>query len=114
MTKFIALYLAPAKVIEDWSKTDPDKRKPIEEKMREDWMRWMDEHAAMVTQTEAGGKTKRVSADGISDVKNEVMLYSFVEAESHATAAQAFATHPHLRIPQSSIEIMEVRSMTGG
>jgi hypothetical protein len=41
------------------------------------------------------------------------MLYSFVEAESHEAAAKAFENHPHLQIPQSSIEVMEVRSMTG-
>jgi hypothetical protein len=49
MKKFLALYLAPAKVIEDWSKTDPEKRKAAEEKMREDWNKWMSEHAKMVT-----------------------------------------------------------------
>jgi hypothetical protein len=41
------------------------------------------------------------------------MLYSFVEADSHEAAAKAFEGHPHLQIPQSSIEVMEVRAMTG-
>lgn len=36
------------------------------------------------------------------------MLYSIVEAESHEAAAQAFENHPHLQIPQASIEIMEI------
>jgi hypothetical protein len=40
-------------------------------------------------------------------------LYSFVEAESHDAAARIFENHPHLQIPQSSIEIMHVRPMTG-
>ena len=40
-------------------------------------------------------------------------LYSFVEAESHEAAAKAFENHPHLQIPQSSIEIMYVRPMGG-
>jgi hypothetical protein len=113
MKKFLALYLAPAKVIEDWSKTDPDKRKAAEEKMREEWKKWMSEHAKMLTHTEAAGKTKRASSDGVSDVKNDIMLYSLVEADSHETAARIFETHPHLQIPQSSIEIMEVRPLTG-
>ena len=81
MKKFLALYLIPAKVIEDWSKTDPDKRKAAEEKMMEEWKKWMSEHATMVTHTEAAGKTKRASSGGVSDVKNEIHLYSFVEAE---------------------------------
>jgi hypothetical protein len=41
------------------------------------------------------------------------MLYSFIEAQSHEAAAKAFEDHPHLQIPQSSIEVMEARSMTG-
>jgi hypothetical protein len=39
------------------------------------------------------------------------MLYSIVEAATHESAAKAFATHPHLTIPQSSIQVMEVRAM---
>jgi hypothetical protein len=34
MKKFLVLYLVPASVLEDWSKTDPEKRKVAEEKMR--------------------------------------------------------------------------------
>jgi hypothetical protein len=113
MKKFLVLYLAPAKVIEDWAKTDPEMRRAAEEKMRNDWNKWMSDHASMITDTGAGGKTKRVLADGVSDVKNDIMLYSFVEAESHEAAAMAFESHPHLGIPQSSIEVMEVRSITG-
>jgi hypothetical protein len=41
------------------------------------------------------------------------MLYSVVEAESHDAAAKTFAGHPHLQIPQSSIEVMEINPMRG-
>ena len=37
MNKFLVMYLAPASVIEEWKKTDPDKRKVAEEKMQADW-----------------------------------------------------------------------------
>jgi hypothetical protein len=113
MKKFLVLYLVPPSVIEDWGKTSPDVRKPAEEKMRGEWNAWMSSHAKMITDTGAGGKTKLVSTSGVSDSKNDIMLYSFVEAESHEAAAKAFENHPHLQIPQSSIEVMEVRSMTG-
>ncbi len=109
--KFLALYLAPASVLEDWAKTDPEIRKPAEQKMQAEWQTWMANHAKSITLTEAGGKTKRVSPNGVADAKNEIMLYSFVEAESHEAAAKMFETHPHLQIPQASIEVMEVRSM---
>jgi hypothetical protein len=111
LRKFIALYLAPASVLADWGKTDPETRKLAEQKMQAEWRKWMSGHAKMITLTEAGGRTKRVSASGVSDTKNDIMLYSFVEAQSHEAAAKLFENHPHLQIPQSSIEVMEVRSM---
>jgi hypothetical protein len=109
--KFLVLYLAPASVLADWAKTDPEVRKAAEQKMQAEWRRWMGDHAKMVPLTEAGGKTKRVTASGVSETKNDIMLYSFVEAESHEAAAKTFENHPHLQIPQSSIEVMEVRAL---
>jgi hypothetical protein len=111
LKKFLILYLVPNDVMADWAKTDPATRQPAEEKMRAEWDRWMGEHSKMITLTEAAGKTKVVTAAGIGDIKNEVLLYSIVEAASHESAAKAFANHPHLTIPQSSIEVMEVRAM---
>jgi hypothetical protein len=111
--KFLALYLAPASVIAEWSKTDPGTKKAAEEKMRNDWNNWMSAHSKMIADTKAGGKTKRVTSQGVTDTKNDIMLYSVVEAETHDAAVKAFANHPHLQIPQSSIEVMEIRPMSG-
>lgn|SRR5512143_206963 len=108
MKKFLVLYLTPAAVIDEWSKTDPEKRKIAEEKMRAEWREWMGAHASMIISTDAGGKTKRVTSTGVSDIRNDIMLYSIVGAESHEAAARSFENHPHLQIPQSSIEIMEI------
>ncbi|MFZ0845903.1 MAG: hypothetical protein WAM62_08935, partial [Pseudolabrys sp.] len=91
--------------------TDPATRQAAEEKMRTEWGEWMSKHAKMIISSEAGGKTKRVTAGGVSDTKNDIILCSFVEAESHEAAAKAFENHPHLQIPQSSIEVMYVRPM---
>jgi hypothetical protein len=111
--KFLVLYLAPPSVIDDWAKTDPEKRKVAEEKMRSEWAKWMEAHAKMLISTDAGGKTKRITSGGVSDARNDIMLYSIVEASSHDETAKLFENHPHLQIPQSSIEIMEIRSMGG-
>jgi hypothetical protein len=111
LKKFLALYLVPAAVMAEWTTTDAAIRAPAEVKMRADWGRWMGEHGKIITLTEAAGRTKAVSAKGITDTKNEIMLYSIVEADSHEAAAKAFADHPHLTIPQASIQVMEVRSL---
>jgi hypothetical protein len=110
--KFLVLYL-PTAVIEEWRKTDPASREQAEQATRADWMQWMNDHSEMVRSTEAGGVTKRVTAGGVADARNDVMLVSVVESDSHDAAAKAFENHPHLRIPQSSIEVMALGPMGG-
>jgi hypothetical protein len=111
LKKFLVLYLVPTDVLAGWAKTDPATKKAAEQKMQGEWQRWTGEHSKMITLTEAAGKTKAVTSAGIGDIKNDIMLYSIVEADSHESAAKAFAHHPHLTIPQSSIQVMEARSM---
>ena len=114
MKKFLVTYLAPASVIDDWKKTEPGQRKEAEAKMQGAWRTWMSDHAPMFVDKGAGvGKTKRITAQGTADARNDIMLYALVEAESHEAAASAFAGHPHLQIPRSSIEVMEVHSLSG-
>ena len=75
MQKFLVTYLAPASVIEEWKKTDPDKKKAAEEKMQGEWRKWMSDHSKVFVDMGAGvGKTKRVTAQGISDTKNDIMM----------------------------------------
>jgi hypothetical protein len=107
--KFLVLYQIPVDVMDAWAKTDPATRKPAEEKMQAEWRQWSADHTTMIQRSEAAGKTRRVTAGGTSDARNDIMLYSFVEAESHEAAAKAFENHPHLQIPQAFIDIMCVR-----
>jgi len=114
MKKFLITYLAPSTVIDEWKKTEPEKRKQAEEKMQGEWKKWMAEHAKMFADKGAAvGKTKRITEQGAADARNDIMLYSIVEEESHDAAARAFKGHPHLQIPQSSIEVMEINPMHG-
>ena len=114
MKKFLVTYLVPASIIDDWKKTEPDKRKQAEEKMQGEWKKWMSDHTKMFVDKGAGvGKTKCVTAQGTSDMRNDIMLYTVVEAESHEAAAKTFEGHPHLQIPQSSIEVMEINPLPG-
>src|SRR5438045_2628861 len=100
MKKFLVLYLAPVSVIEEWKKTEPEKRKAAEEAMQREWKKWMSNHAKMFADKGAGvGRTKRVAAQGVSDTRNDIMLYAIVEAESHEAAARSFEGHPHFQIP---------------
>ena len=59
------------------------------------------------------GKTRRVTAQGSAAGRNDIMLYAIVQAESREAASKMFEDHPHLGIPQSSIEIMEIHALPG-
>ncbi len=112
MAKFLVNYLAPASVIDDWKKKPAEERKAAETKMQSEWKQWMSDHSKMLADKGAGvGKTKRVDQKGTSDTRNDIMLYTIVEADSHDAAAKAFEGHPHLQIPQASIEIMAINPM---
>src|SRR5260221_5377286 len=114
MKRLLVTYLVPVSVMADWKKTDPAQRKEAETKMQAQWKKWMTDNVKMFVDVGAGvGKTKLVNTQGTSDTKNDIMLYSVVQAESHEAAAKSFADHPHLQIPQSSIEIMETHSLQG-
>jgi len=113
LQKFLVLYLIPASVMADWAKIDPATREAEEKKMMAAWATWTSDHAKMILSTEAAGKTKRITASGVSDARNDIILASFIEAESHEAAAKIFENHPHLQIPQASIEVMYARPMTG-
>lgn len=114
MKKFIALYFTPTSVLDDWMNTDPDERKALENKMQEEWTTWSTENASALSGGTFGvGKPKRITPEGISDSRNEIMMYSIIEAESHEEAAKLFEKHPHLGIPQSSIDLMEINTLPG-
>lgn len=72
------------------------------------WTAWMDRHAAQIV--DAGGPlgaTKRVTANGVADISNNVAAYIIVEAADHAAAARMFENHPHFSIfPGDGVEIM--------
>lgn len=57
------------------------------------------------------GKTKRVTAQKVSYVRNDLNFYVIVKADSHEAAAELFEGHPHLQIPESSIEVMDIPEM---
>jgi hypothetical protein len=111
MKKFLAIYLGSAQPAarEAWDAMPEAERN---ERMRSGmaaWHRWAEEHAQRTLDMGGPlGKTKRVDATGISNVKNPLTGYVVIEAESHEAAARLFENHPHFAIfPGESVEIME-------
>ncbi len=81
--------------------------------MESEWNSWMESHKDVIVETSGVGKPKRVTKDGIEDARNDIMMYSIVEAESLETAAQIFEGHPHFGIPGASIEVMTINKNIG-
>ena len=111
MNTFLVHFLSPMSALDEWAKVSPEVKEVEEKKMREAWNAWTAAHSDMIKETKAAGKTKRVTATGVTDTRNELMMYSIVEGESHEAVAKAFEGHPHFTIPEASIEIMSIRSL---
>lgn len=110
MSRFFALFAIPARVIDEWVKTTPeDKRQAMSQEMMGAWQNWMAENGKYIVDRGAPlGKTKRVTSNGVADIRNDLNWYLILEADSHEAAAKIFTSHPHLQIPEASVEIMAI------
>lgn len=109
MNKYVAIFCIPAAAMQDWmTKVDEAERKTQTDKMMADWKTWRDEHKdAILEEGWPLGKTKRVSADGITDMKNDMNYVMVIQAESHDAATELIKSNPHLTIPTSYVEVMD-------
>ena len=79
------------------------------------WKAWAEKHQAVISTTGGPlGRTKRVTADGIEDVSNEMGAFAVVRADSHEAATRLFENHPHFTIfPGEAVEIMPILPIPG-
>lgn len=106
--KFFVTYQMPHVGLDAWMKLPEAERKAQELQMQTEWNAWMGEHKGALLETSGVGKPKRVTKDGVVDTRNDLMMYSFVEADSLEAAARMFENHPHFGIPDAWIEVMTV------
>jgi len=111
MKKYIALYMAPVGAFDEMIK-NPDPKAMKE--TNESWNKWAKSHEkSFVDQGGPVGKNKRVTKEGIKDVRNEVTGYSFVQANSHEEAAKMFQDNPSFAYPGAYVEVIECTEMPG-
>lgn len=111
--KFFVTYQMPHAGLDEWMKLPEEERKAQETQMQDEWNAWMAEHKDALLESAGVGKPKRITAAGIEDSRNDIMMYSFVEAESLEAAADMFKDHPHFGIPGAWIEVMAVNKDIG-
>ena len=112
MKKFLVVYMADRASFEAMMRSaTPEQRQAG----MAAWMKWMTQHqAALVDGGAPLGPTKRVTASGVTDARNEMGGYSIVQAESHEAATQMFGKDfPHLQIPGAWIEVVEIMPIPG-
>ena len=112
MKQFLAVFTGSGDnpKMKEWQALDPATRKAREESGKKEWMKWMEKNQkALAVQGGPLGKTKRVDAKGIADIRNQMSGFVVVHAESQEAAAQMFLKHPHFTaFPGDGVEIMEV------
>jgi len=115
MKNYLAIYLGSAAGMDRWKQLPEAERKPLEEAGVKAWHAWVSANAASITQMGSPlGKTKRVSKQGIADVRNDMGAWTVVQADSHDDAAKLFQDHPHFTIfPGDAIEVMELLPVPG-
>lgn len=111
--KFFVTYQMPHTGLDEWMKLPEEERKVAEKEMERQWNVWMESHKDMILESAGVGKPKRITKDSVEDGRNDIMMYSFVEAESLETAAEMFKDHPHFGIPGGWIEVMSVNKDIG-
>lgn len=113
MNKYLVLYLAPAHVLEAWGKTPEAERKETEHKMQMEWQEWATKNQESIRDTAGAGKTLKITRDGTMDSRNDIMLYSIIEADSYEDVSRMLENHPHLDIPEASIEVIQCTTLPG-
>jgi hypothetical protein len=109
MNKYFVLFCIPSAAIDAWmANVDEATRKEQSDTLMNDWKTWFAAHKDVITD-EGGplGKTKRVTAGGAADIRNDLNYHITVTAASHEAAADMFKDHPHLTIPSAYIEVMD-------
>jgi len=109
MKTFLAIYTGSPESMEQWKALDAKTREAREKAGMAAWTQWGTTHAnAIVDQGHPLGKTKRITSEGTTDIRNAMAAYTVVQADSHEAAARLFENHPHFAIfPGDGVEVME-------
>ncbi|KQT24964.1 MAG: YciI family protein [Bradyrhizobium sp.] len=109
---FLAVYLGSmsGEKMKAWHARPEAERKAMEREGMAAWHRWVEKHKDVIVEMGGPlGKTRRIDANGITEVSNALTGFTVVRAASQEEAARLFENHPHFAIfPGEAIEIMPV------
>lgn len=109
MKKFFVLFRIPVASMDEWMKTPEADRKQQMDTIMADWEAWRKKYAASIVDNgNPLGKTKTVTESGITDSRNDLNYFMIIEAPSHEAAAAIITENPHVKIPTSSVDVIEI------
>ena len=116
MKNYLCVFTGSPNAMDAWQQLPEAERRRREGEGIAGWKKWAADHAADIV--EMGGplsKTKRVSREGVSDIRNNLGAFTIVRAESQDAAARMFLGHPHFTLfPGDGVEVMEVLPIPAG
>jgi len=79
------------------------------------WKAWAEKHQKQIANMGGPlGVTKKISANGIEDINNDIGAFTVVSAASAEAAAKMFENHPSFTIfPGDRVEIMPILPIPG-
>jgi hypothetical protein len=111
MKKFLVLYNMPVEAMREMMKNSTPEQ---QEKDMAGWKAWMEQHMSSFVDPGAPiGKNTRVTKAGAEDVSNEVGGFAIVQADSKEEVVKMMEGGPHLEMPGSYTEVMEIMPMPG-
>ncbi|MEQ1506366.1 MAG: hypothetical protein ABMB14_29315 [Myxococcota bacterium] len=110
MPRFLAVYTMKPERVAAFRARPKSEQDAIDAEGVTAWEAWRARNAAAIVGADVMvGKTRRVTAAGVSDAHNDLAGFVLVEAADLAAAAELFRDHPHLTVfPGDSIDVMPV------
>ena len=113
MKQFVVIYRVPVETMAEWKKnTSPEEMKKQGEELGKKMMVWMQkQEGAFVQKGWPLGKNTRMNSQGAKPETNDLNYICVMQAESIDDIIAMFKDNPHMEIPTSFLDIMEVPHM---
>ena len=115
MKRFLAIYTGSASAMVKWNAMPEHESKERQAAGIKAWHAWVEKNKASIVEMGGPlGRTKCISPQGITDIRNNMMAFTLVQADSHEAAAKLFENHPHfVNFPGEAVEVMECMPVPG-
>jgi hypothetical protein len=116
MKNYLCVFTGTPASMDAWQTIPAEERQRREREGMAGWKQWAEDNGPRIV--EMGGplsRTKRVSREGVSDIRNNLAAFVVVQADSQDAAARLFLQHPHFTLfPGDGVEVMEILPIPAG